>query len=204
VRGVAVDLAQPPGPQRFVQAAVEAFGGVDVLVVNAGGPKPGRFEELDDADWEAGFALTVMSAVRLIRAALPSMRARGGGRIAAVTSTSTKQPIENLLLSNALRSAVVGLIKTVAQEYARDGILANVVAPGRFNTERVRAIDADTARRRGVSPDEVAAAYARRIDLGRYGEPPEFARVVAFLVSWANTYLTGSLVSVDGGYLKSI
>jgi 3-oxoacyl-[acyl-carrier protein] reductase len=204
VTGLAADLATPEGPARFIDAAVRAFGGVDVLVCNAGGPAPGTFDELDDAQWQAAFELTVMSAVRLIRAALPSMRTRGGGRIAAITSTSVRQPIPGLLLSNSLRAAVTGLLKTLSSELARDGILVNAVAPGRFNTERVREIDADRARRTGSTPAAVAADYHRAIDLGRYGEPDEFARAVAFAVSWANTYQTGTVISVDGGIVRSV
>jgi 3-oxoacyl-[acyl-carrier protein] reductase len=204
IHGIATDLATPDGPQRFIDATVQAFGGVDVLVCNAGGPTPGTFDELDDARWQAAFELTVMSTVRLIRAALPSMRSRGGGRIAAITSTSVRQPIPGLLLSNALRAAVTGLLKTLSSELAPDGILVNAVAPGRFNTERVREIDSDRARRGGGTPEAVAADYQRAIDLARYGEPAEFARAVAFLVSWANTYQTGTVASIDGGIVRSV
>lgn len=204
VAGLPVDLSTPDGPQRFVDATVRAFGGVDVLICNAGGPSPGTFDELDDSRWQAAFDLTLMSTVRLIRAALPSMRSRGGGRIAAITSTSVKQPIPGLLLSNSLRAAVTGLLKTVSAEFAKDGILVNAVAPGRINTSRVRQIDSDRAQRTGSSPDAVAADYQRAIDLGRYGEAEEFARAVAFVASWANTYQTGTVVSVDGGIVRSV
>ena len=204
VVGVAADLATADGPSLFIEKALRAHGGVDVLVCNAGGPPPGPFDALDDAAWQAAFELTVMSAVRLIRATLPSMRARGGGRIAAITSTSVRQPIPGLLLSNALRAAVTGMLKTLSSELAADGILVNAVAPGRINTARVRQIDADRAQRAGATAEAVAADYARAIDLGRYGEADEFARAVAFLVSWANTYQTGSVVSVDGGIVRSV
>ncbi len=204
VSGIAVDLRTADGPQRFIDAAVAAHGGVDVLVCNAGGPRPGAFDELSDADWQGAFELTLLSAVRLIRGALPSMRSRGGGRIAAITSTSVRQPIPGLLLSNSLRAAVTGMLKTLSSELARDAILVNAVAPGRINTSRVRQIDADRAQRTGSDPQAVAADYARAIDLGRYGEAEEFARAVAFVVSWANTYQTGSVVSVDGGIVRSV
>lgn len=202
--GVTCDVSQTDGPQRFIDAAVQTYGGVDVLVCNAGGPRAGHFDELGDGDWQAAFELTLMSTVRMIRTALPSMRSRGGGRIAAITSTSVRQPIPGLLLSNSLRAAVTGLLKTLAGELAPEGILVNAVAPGRFNTARVRSIDADRARRAATSPEAIAKDYRRDIDLGRYGEPEEFGRAVAFVVSWANTYLTGSVVSVDGGIVKSV
>lgn len=202
--GLVADVTKVADLERAVAETVNRHGGLDILVTNAGGPRPGTFDELSDDDWERGFQLTVMSTVRLVRLALPYMRKRGGGRIVALTSSSTKVPIVNLMLSNSLRLAVVGLMKTLSNELGPDGILVNCVAPGRIGTERVGELDADRARRLGITQDQVKASYVQQIALGRYGDPLEFGRAVAFLASFANTYVTGTTFLVDGGYVKAI
>ncbi|MGC8634397.1 MAG: SDR family oxidoreductase [Candidatus Limnocylindrales bacterium] len=209
VAWTAGDVSQPEAPAQLVRATVDRFGRLDVLVVNAGGPPPGPFEALDDAQWRASVDLTFLSAVRLVRAALPHLRDErvrraGGGRIVFIESGSVKQPVENLVTSNALRAAVQGLMKTLSIELAPDGILVNAVAPGRINTERIRQLDADTAARTGHPAPEVREAQERAIPLGRYGEPSELGAVVAFLASSRASYVTGSLVPVDGGQIRSM
>jgi 3-oxoacyl-[acyl-carrier protein] reductase len=209
VDAFAADLSQPDEPARAVAAAVERFGRLDVVVVNAGGPPVGRFEEIGEELWDRAVATTFLSAVRLVRAAIPHLREprvrqAGGGRIVFIASSSAKSPIANLVTSNALRPAIVGLMKTLSVELAADGILVNAVAPGRIATERLVQLDADTAARTGQTVEEVAATAASRIPLGRYGDPAELGVVVAFLASARASYVTGTLVTVDGGSTRTL
>ncbi len=209
VAWVAGDVALPDTAQRLVGATVERFGRLDVLVVNAGGPPPGPFESITEEQWRASVDLTFLSAVRLVRAALPHLRDErvrhaGGGRIVFIESGSVKQPVPNLITSNSLRSAVHGLMKTLSIELAPDGILVNAVAPGRLNTERIRQLDADTAARSGRTEEEVRAEQVRAIPLGRYGEPAELGAVVAFLASARASYVSGTLIPIDGGQLRTM
>jgi 3-oxoacyl-[acyl-carrier protein] reductase len=195
--GRAVDIA------RVVEETVQAFGGVYALVNNGGGPPAGSFDQFDDAAWQSAFELTLLSFVRMTRAVLPHMRARGGGRIVNFTSSSVKSPIDNLILSNTFRTGVLGLSKTLAGELGPEGILVNVVGPGRIQTDRITHLDGLRARSAGVTPDQIRAEHAKVIPLGRYGEPAELARLAVFLGSPANTYVTGQTVLVDGGMVKS-
>jgi len=201
---VVADVAVAADIARLVETTVARFGGLDVLVTNAGGPKSGPFESLDDGDWAQAVDLLLMSVVRLSRAALPHLRRRGGGRIINITSVSVKQPIASLVLSNALRAAVVGLSKTLASEVAADGVLVNCVAPGYTRTDRVTALQDAAARREGVEPAEIERRTIQRIPLGRLGEPGELGDVVAFLASDRAAYLTGATIQVDGGYVTSL
>jgi 3-oxoacyl-[acyl-carrier protein] reductase len=203
------DVALPDTAERLVRATVDRFGRLDVLVINAGGPPPGPFESISEEQWRRSVDLTFLSAVRLVRAAIPHLRderARrsGGGRIVFIESGSVKQPVANLVTSNSVRSAVHGLMKTLSIELAPDGILVNAVGPGRINTERIRQLDGDAATRTGQSEDDVRADQERTIPLGRYGEPSELAAVVAFLASARASYVTGTLVPVDGGQNRSM
>jgi 3-oxoacyl-[acyl-carrier protein] reductase len=198
------DVADAEGLARLLQETEQRLGGVDVLVNNAGGPRPGGFDALDDAAWQEAFELNLMSTVRLIRGVLPHMREQGWGRIVTIASSSIKQPIENLLLSNTYRVAILGLAKSLAIEFAPDGVLINTVGPGRIDTDRVAGLDAGRAEKSGLTVEEVRAQTAKAIPLGRYGTPEEFANVAAFLVSGANTYLTGQAFLVDGGMVKAI
>ncbi len=209
VAWVAGDVSLPETAQRLVAATVARFGRLDVLVVNAGGPPPGPFESLAEEQWRQAVDLTFLSAVRLVRAAVPYLRdervrAAGGGRIVFIESGSVKQPVPNLVTSNALRSAVQGLMKTLSIELAPDGIRVNAVAPGRLDTERIRQLDRDTATRSGRTEDEVRAEQLTTIPLGRYGAPAELGAVVAFLASSRASYVTGTLVPVDGGQIRSM
>ena len=187
-----------------IASLAEEAGGVDVLVLNTGGPPPGAVTEVSDDTWLAQFSLMFLSAVRLTRIALPGMRARGFGRIIAVVSSGVIQPIPQLGISNALRSAVVSWAKTLAGEVAVDGITVNCVAPGRIATDRVAELDAGRARREGLAVAEVQRQSRAGIPVGRYGDPAEFAAAVAFLASVRAAYITGGVIRVDGGMIRSL
>ncbi|HEY8345740.1 MAG TPA: SDR family oxidoreductase [Symbiobacteriaceae bacterium] len=204
VLAMVADVRRAEDIQRLVDATLAEYGGVDILVSNTGGPPPGQFQDFDDQAWQEAFENLLLSAVRLTRAVLPSMRARGGGRIIYITSGSVKQPIPNLILSNSLRAAVTGMMKTLSAEVARDGITVNCVAPGRIDTERVRSLDENTARRTGKDPAQVRAETAAQIPAGRYGTPEEFGNAVAFLCSQAASYITGVTLLVDGGAVNTL
>lgn len=201
---VVADVARAEDVQRLVATAAAELGGIDVLVTNTGGPRSGSFESISDDDWIESFDSLVMSVVRLCRAVIPHMRERGGGRIIHVTSVSVKQPIDGLVLSNALRAAVTGLSRTLANELARDRILVNCIAPGYTATDRVVHLNEAAASREGVAPEEVQARLERQIPLGRLGTPEEFGAAVAFLASPAASFITGVTLQVDGGYVKGL
>ncbi len=205
---VAADVSTEAGCAAFVEGAVKALGGIDVLIVNAGGPKPGKFADLDDAAWQKAFELTLLSAVRLTRLAVPELR-RSKGSILFSTSTSVRQPgspaYGTLMLSNGLRAAVHGLLKTLSTELAADGIRVNAIQPGRISTERIAELDADTAKREGVAVEKVQERFEKgAIPLGRYGTPEEFAAAAVFLASPRASYITGVSLQVDGGMLTSM
>ena len=202
VLAVPADVSVPEDVDRLVKTVLDRFGRIDVLVTNAGGPPPGRFLDLTPDDWEAAVRLTLMSAVRLCYGAVPAMREQGGGSIVAITSISVKQPLPNLLLSNSIRLAVIGLVKTLADELAPDGIRVNAVCPGWTRTERVVQLLKDRAARNGTTPEEEAARITAAIPLGRMAEPEELARAVAFLASPAASYITGVSLLVDGGMYR--
>jgi 3-oxoacyl-[acyl-carrier protein] reductase len=202
VEALAADVMREEDLRRVVERALTRFGKVDILFNNSGGPKPGTFDELDDAAWQSAFNLLLLNTVRLTRMVLPGMRERKWGRIINSTSSSVKQPIPNLMLSNALRSAVTAMASTLAREVAADGVTVNNLAPGRIHTERVEQLDADTARRTGRSEEEIRASWAREIPAGRYGRPEEFAAAAVFLASEQASYITGVTLLVDGGLFK--
>ena len=180
------------------------FGGVDGLLVNAGGPPPGKFDAFDDADWDAAYNLTLLSSVRMIRAVLPSMRKRGGGSIVTLTSSSIKEPIDVLLLSNVMRAGVVALAKSLSRDLAADGIRVNNLVPGRMDTDRVKNLDAKIAENSGLDVETVRQQSQASIPLGRYGTADEFGKAGAFLLSEAASYITGSTLIVDGGTMKTV
>ncbi len=174
------------------------------LVVNAGGPPTGKFEDFADEDWQAAFDLNLFSAVRMIRATLPLMRKRGGGSILTVTSMSVKEPIDVLILSNVMRSGVTSLVKSLSIQLAPDNIRLNNLMPGRINTDRVRSLDALNSEKQGIPIEQLKTANQAQIPLGRYGTIEEFGRTGAFLLSDAASYITGSSLAVDGGVLKTV
>jgi 3-oxoacyl-[acyl-carrier protein] reductase len=204
VMAVEADVSVPQDVERLVGATLDRFGRVDILVINAGGPPPGSFLDLGPDEWEAAVQLTLMSAVRLCQAVVPSMRLQGGGSIVALTSVSVKQPLPNLALSNSLRLAVTGLVKTLADELAPHGIRVNAVCPGWTRTERVEQLLQDRAARSGATIEEEAAQVTAAIPLGRMGTPEELARTVCFLASAAASYTTGVSLLVDGGMYRGV
>jgi 3-oxoacyl-[acyl-carrier protein] reductase len=201
---IEADLRRPEDITRTVDATVAEFGGLDVLVTNTGGPPSGRFLSIDERAWIDAIDSLLLSVVRLCRAAIPHMQARGGGRIINVTSISVKQPIEGLVLSNALRAAVTGLAKTLAAELAGDRILVNCVAPGYTRTDRVVELSNQAAAREGIPASAVEQRTVAQIPLGRMGEPAEFGAVVAFLASPAASYVSGVTLQVDGGWTRGL
>ncbi|MGN7762292.1 SDR family oxidoreductase [Paenibacillus sp. 22594] len=201
---VQMDVTRPEEIRRAIEAAVEYGGGLDVLVTNAGGPPGGGFEDMDDADWTGGYELTLMGTVRMIREALPYLRSSGSGRIVGVSSVSIKQPIGGLILSNVFRAGVSALFKTLATELAPAGILINSLAPGRIGTDRILQLDGKRAEARGISREQVEQEALVQIPAGRSGTPEEFGKAAVFLGSFANTYITGQSLLIDGGMVKSL
>ncbi|MGH2490623.1 MAG: SDR family oxidoreductase [Candidatus Limnocylindria bacterium] len=204
---IAADLSTQGGCETFINKAVAHFGALDILIVNAGGPPPGRFDDLDDAAWHKAVDLTLFSAVRLTRLALPQMRKQKGGSIVYSTSTSVRQPTQylNLILSNAIRASVHGMLKTLSSDLAKDGIRVNAVQPGRIATDRLIQLDTDTAKRQNTTPEAVRKRYEDSvIPMGRYGDPAEYAAAVVFIASPKASYITGVSLQVDGGMLMSM
>lgn len=202
---VRMDVRDAAGIRAAIRAAAERHGGLDAIVTNAGGPPQGGFEAFDDAGWQSGFELTLMSVVRLVREALPHLRkAADGGRIVNVASMSVKEPLRDLILSNVFRAGVNALTKSLATELAPDRILINTVAPGRIGTDRLLELERRRANELGVPLEEAQRESAALIPLGRVGTPEEFARAAVFLGSFANTYVTGQALLVDGGIVKAL
>ena len=197
------DVTDSEDIKKLIQHTAETLGGIDILINNAGGPPGGTFETLTDVDWEKAFQLNLLSHVRLIREALPELK-KNGGRIINIASSSIKQPIPGLLLSNTFRLGIVGMTKTLSAELADYNILINTVAPGRIATDRVDYLDQHTADREKISKEEVSERAKSKIPLRRYGTPEEFANVVTFLASDASSYVTGSSILVDGGMVQAL
>jgi 3-oxoacyl-[acyl-carrier protein] reductase len=204
VLAVPADLAGPGEPARVVESTRERFGRLDVLVANTGGPPAGTHDTLSLEDWDRATALLLRSTVELATAALPGMKEREWGRILAVTSVAVKQPVDNLILSNSLRAAVTGFVKTLAREVAPHGITVNTILPGYTATERVTELNAADAEREGVDASEIQARLEASIPMGRLAQPEEFAALAVFLASERASYITGSAIAVDGGWVRGL
>jgi 3-oxoacyl-[acyl-carrier protein] reductase len=204
VLAVDADVQNPQGIEKWHQATLDEYGGVDVLYTNSGGPPAGATLEFDDAVWQKAFDLLFLSALRMIRLAVPVMEKRGGGSILLATSSSVREPIQNLALSNIMRSAVASMAKTLSSELAPKNIRVNQLIPGRIATDRLVQLDAAMAARAGVSVEETKKRSVAAIPMGRYGDPAEFANGAVFLLSSAAAYITGATLQIDGGAMKAV
>jgi len=195
VLAIVGDLSQEADRQRILRTAFEKYQKIDILVTNSGGPRSGKFEELDQEDWHKTYELLLASTVDLIRGVLPAMKAQQWGRIISITSQAVKQPVANLILSNSVRASVVGLIKTLASELGPYNITVNNVMPGYTETNRLKNL---------IAANPKVSQAVNEIPLGRFGQPKEFAAAVAFLASERASYITGVSLAVDGGWIKHI
>jgi 3-oxoacyl-[acyl-carrier protein] reductase len=200
VRAEVADVTKAEDVKTLVARTREAFGGIDILVANCGGPPRGGLWEMTDEQWHGAFDVSVLSVVRLIREVVPSMRERKWGRVLTIQSVSVKQPVDGLLLSNAVRPGVAGLAKTLAPELGPHNITINVVCPGRIMTDRFLS----GARQAGLPVEEYVKKSSAEIPLGRIGSPEEFANVLVFLASERASYVTGVVLQVDGGVVRGI
>ena len=201
---VAADVSKPADVQRLVRTVIESLGRVDILVTNSGGPPPGTFETTPTEAWQGAFDVLLASAVEMIRGVLPGMKERRFGRILNVTSITVKQPVENLILSNALRAAVTGMARTLASEVAPFGITVNNVLPGYTRTERLDELAEAAARRTGEASGEFFARLEREIPMRRVGDPRELAALCAFLASERASFITAQSIAVDGGWIRGL
>lgn len=199
-----LDVTHPDSVNEWVAAAVTQFGHIDGLLVNAGGPKLGKFEDLTEMDWQAGYELILLSAIRMIYAVLPIMKKQERGSIVAITSSTVKEPISELVLSNVFRTGLTSLLKTLSRDLASYQIRVNSVLPGRIDTARIQKLDESRALQTGIGVSQIQQAALQNIPLGRYGNPDELGKVAAFLLSDAASYITGQTLLVDGGFLKGM
>ena len=199
-----LDVADPESIKNWVQNTLKELGTVDGLVVNGGGPPPGIFDEIDDARWLTGYENTLMSAVRLIREVLPEMRRKKSGSILTITSSSVKEPIDNLLLSNVYRAGVTSLVKSLSFQVAKEQIRINNLVPGFFDTGRLKELDLRNSGEWRISLDNVRKINFDKIPLGRYGNPNEFGKAAVFLLSEAASYVTGETFIIDGGKMRTV
>ena len=204
VLAVPADVTNLDDIKRLVEAGNERFGRIDILVTNAGGPPTGTFDQLTREQWDEALRLTLLSAIELARQVLPGMKERRWGRILNITSIAVKQPVENLMLSNSLRAGLTGFARTLANEVAADGITVNNILPGYTRTERLEDLATMMAEKQGISPGEFRGKWEKEIPMGRLGEPREFAALAAFLVSERASYITGTSIQVDGGWIRSL
>ncbi len=200
----ALDVTHDDQVRRFVAATVEQFGRVDICVTNAGGPPAKPFSDTSIEDWQAGVNLNLMSTIYFAREVLPRMQKQNWGRLIAITSVAVKQPIDNLILSNSVRAAVSGLVKSLSNEYGKYNVLVNNVCPGYTLTARLDELAGKLATAEGVTSQQIHQRWASQIPLGRLGRPEEFANLVVFLASERASYITGQSIAVDGGLVKGI
>lgn len=199
-----VDLATENGPQEFIEATVKEFGGLDILVTNAGGPPATTSSQTPAEAWGAALELSMLSAIRMSQAAIPLMKRNGWGRIICITSISVKSPLPAMVLSNTVRPGVVGYAKTISREFAADGITVNVVCPGYMATDRVGELAETRAAQSGKSVEEVMTGLVDNIPAGRMGDPNELGDLVAFLASERAAYITGTAIHIDGGFFRGL
>ncbi len=204
VLAVPADVTVVDQITRLVESANERFGRIDILVTNAGGPPAGTFDQLTREQWENAARLTLFSAIELARQVLPGMKERRWGRILNITSIAVKQPVDNLMLSNSLRAGLTGFARTLANEVAAQGITVNNILPGYTRTDRLEELATMMADKQGISTGEFRAKWEKEIPMGRLGEPREFAALAAFLVSERASYITGTSIQVDGGWIRSL
>jgi 3-oxoacyl-[acyl-carrier protein] reductase len=204
VLAVAADVGKPGETERVVREGFARFQKIDILLTNSGGPPPGPFESLSREAWDSATALVLGSVVGFCRAVLPGMKERRWGRILNVTSIAAKQPVDNLMLSNSIRAAVIGFARTLANEVAPFGVTVNNLLPGFTRTERMVELSEVTAHKEGISAEQALARYAAAVPMGRMGEPREFAALAAFLASERASYITGQSMAVDGGWIRSL
>ena len=204
VFGVSGNLSVAADVERIVREGTGRFGPIEILITNTGGPQAGPFENLNRNDWEDATRGLLTSVLDLTRLVLPGMKERSWGRILNITSIAAKQPVENLILSNSLRAAVTGFAKTLADEVAEHGITVNNIMPGYTLTERVEQLAASIAEKEGIDPTEIRSRWEAAIPMKRLGTPKEFAALAAFLVSERASYITGSSIAVDGGWIRSL
>lgn len=204
VLGIPADVSNSASIARVIEEGIKKFGRIDILVTNAGGPPAATFDNLTTEMWEAATRLTLGSVLEMTRAVLPGMKERRWGRVLNITSVAVKQPVDNLMLSNSLRAAVTGFARTLANEVAPFGITVNNILPGYTRTERVTELADRVAAKEGISPSEVISRWEREIPMRRLGEPREFAAMAAFLLSERASYITGSSIAVDGGWIRAL
>jgi 3-oxoacyl-[acyl-carrier protein] reductase len=204
VLAVAADVRAAEDIARWTTATDQRFGGINLLFTNSGGPPAGPAIAFDDVAWQDAADLLLFSVLRMVRAAVPSMKKRGGGAILVSTSSSVKEPIPNLGLSTVMRASVSALAKTLALELAPEKIRVNQIIPGRLDTDRLRQLDEGNAKKAGIATDEQRKRSIAMIPAGRYGDPDEFGRAAAFLLSDAASYITGATLQVDGGLIRSV
>ena len=204
VLAVRADLTKAEDIQDLVRRTVDAYGTVDILANNAGGPPAGSFDDMGDAEWQAAFELTLLSTVRLVRAVIPHMRRAGGGAIVNLQSSSVKVPLDNMILSNSIRTGVIGLAKSLSLELAKDNIRVNTVLPGSILTDRLRQMLVLQSQKSGQSVEEIQRLREAKIPLGHLGKPEDMADMIVFLASDRAKYVTGATVQVDGGLIRSL
>lgn len=204
VLAIPADLTDTRQAKEFVQKSIEHYGTVDILVNNAGGPPSATFLEIDDDLWEHGFRLNLLSTIAMSREAIPAMKKKKWGRIINMTSIAVKQPIDGLILSNTVRSGVIGLAKSLSNELAPYNVTVNNVCPGYTLTDRVRSLSKVVAEKKNTTPAEVIKGWESEIPMGRLGTPEEFAALVIFLSSELAGYITGAAIQIDGGWYKGI